>query len=117
MELVQVPRQLIRLMPQDKREFIEEECDENIELTTDDMLNLFDPVVDKVIALINNQLLACKPRLSESEQIDKLFLVGGFASNEYLFNRIKSTFLNITVTRPSEPGSAIMCGAVLCGLN
>src|SRR4051812_32849310 len=103
-------------MPLKKKEFIEDERDGHIELSRDDMLKLFDPVVEKIIDLIRKQINACESKLL-SEQIDRIFLVGGFASSEYLFQRIKDTFPYITVTRPIEPGSAIMSGAVLCGLN
>jgi hypothetical protein len=92
--------------------------DENrLKITSQQMLEyIFDPIVDQVLALIDEQLLripGVKP--------DKLFLVGGFGQSAYLLKRIKMEFVqsgrvgNLFV--PPNGALAIARGAVLYGLN
>jgi hypothetical protein len=81
-------------------------------LSPEDIKAIFDPVVDDIIGLIKTQLAAvptCKTML----------LVGGFSESPYLENRVKAAFKDTVpnIIRPPNPGSAIIQGAVLFGLN
>ncbi|KAI8888809.1 hypothetical protein K501DRAFT_209653 [Backusella circina FSU 941] len=104
----------IKLNPSGVPDYIEEN---NLKITSQQMLEyIFDPVVDQVLALIDEQL-ARIPGIRP----DKLFLVGGFGQSEYLLKRIKEEFLesgrvgNLFV--PPNGALAIAKGAVLYGLN
>ena len=56
---------------------------------------VFEPVVDKILRLIEDQLKAL------DNPVDGLVLVGGFGGNEYLFTRIQSHLPQIPlITRP-----------------
>lgn len=89
-----------------------EEADEQIQMSLIDMFGIFDPVVEQVIHLIETQFAQCK-----IFNVGKIFLVGGFAENDYLYTSIKNRFPEIQLVRPGNAGGAIMSGAVLLGLN
>ncbi|KAI8712540.1 hypothetical protein NCS52_01352400 [Fusarium sp. LHS14.1] len=87
-------------------------------ITQDDMKTLFDPVGDKVIALVADQVNRAKKETSKG--IDHLVLVGGFGSSPYIKERLKEWCLaqNIRITTPwSGAWSAVVCGAVLRGIE
>ncbi|CAG8480448.1 3807_t:CDS:2 [Acaulospora colombiana] len=77
-----------------------------------DVKEMFDPVVNKIIRLIRRQL-------NSSEGCSAMFLVGGFSESKYLQSKIRSEFNsevpNISV--PTHPISAIVKGAVRFGLR
>ncbi|CAG8445838.1 3628_t:CDS:2 [Acaulospora morrowiae] len=77
-----------------------------------DVKAMFDPVVDRIIRLIRNQLDSCS-------DCSAMFLVGGFSESKYLQSRIHREFdrevENISV--PTHPISAIVKGAVQFGLK
>jgi len=74
---------------------------------------VFDPVVKNVIELIHGQL----DRV-EGKQLKTIFLVGGFGSSGYLYDRVKAVFQNQVsqILYPSRAALAIVRGAVLSGL-
>ncbi|RIB23314.1 hypothetical protein C2G38_2171683 [Gigaspora rosea] len=84
-----------------------------IDLEYEDVKNMFDPVVGKIIRLINGQLNASPGTCAA------MFLVGGFSESKYLQTRIKQEFgdqvKNINV--PKQPIAAIVRGALDYGLN
>lgn len=75
---------------------------------------VFDPVIDEVINLIQFQL----DRLNETK-LDYIILVGGFGQSKYLLRKIKDNFEykvgNIVV--PDAGELAVSRGAVYFGLN
>nr|CAG8471845.1 741_t:CDS:2 [Entrophospora candida] len=76
------------------------------------MKSFFDPVINRIIGLINKQLENVK-------ECSAMFLVGGFCESRYLQNVIKKEFhdrvKNISV--PCHPTLAVVKGAVEYGLN
>jgi len=73
---------------------------------------VFDPVVNEVLQLIEDQL-----RRTE-QVVDALMLVGGFSGSEYLFKRVDERFgARIKViARPSDADTATLRGAAQYGL-
>ncbi|KAG2176262.1 hypothetical protein INT43_005496 [Umbelopsis isabellina] len=75
---------------------------------------VFDPVVNNVIDLIRIQLDQV-----EGNPLKTIFLVGGFGSSGYLYNKVKATFEPEVsqILYPSRAALAIVRGAVLAGLH
>jgi hypothetical protein len=73
---------------------------------------VFDPVIDQVIGLIENQMRKLEQR------IDALLLVGGFSGSEYLFKRVDDKFGPYipVIARPSDADTATCRGAAQYGL-
>ena len=89
---------------------------EAVFITFPDMKTIFDPVVERTIALIEEQLGRCT---EHGLSVEKFFVVGGFSESPYLFRRIQSTFTGRVkdIYRPTNPGSAVVQGAAYSGLN
>ncbi|KAI9271822.1 hypothetical protein BDA99DRAFT_557033 [Phascolomyces articulosus] len=77
---------------------------------------VFDPVVNKVISLIDQQY-----QQIPDHRLNFLFLVGGFGSSKYLYQRIQNVFQNTKVNQivyPAERAAlAVVRGAAYYGLN
>lgn len=91
-----------------------------ITLTHQDMKSIFDPVVDKVLALVESQLRDA--RLKEpGKPVAGIILVGGFGESVYLTNRLKSWAESqdppLFLFSPTESQAAIAKGAVCYGLE
>ncbi|GBB95727.1 hypothetical protein RclHR1_00260032 [Rhizophagus clarus] len=90
-----------------------EESDWLIEFSYKDIKSMFDPIVEKIITMIQTQLD------NNRETCSAMFLVGGFSQSKYLQKRIKQKFQrrvkNISV--PLHPIAAISRGAALYGLS
>jgi len=73
---------------------------------------VFDPVVNQVLELLEEQLRRVDQR------IDALLLVGGFSGSEYLFKRVDDQFSNRikVIARPSDADTATCRGAAQYGL-
>jgi len=73
---------------------------------------VFDPVVNQVLELIEEQL----KRLSQP--LDALLLVGGFSGSEYLFKKVDGQFGQRikVIARPSDADTATARGAAQYGL-
>lgn len=73
---------------------------------------VFEPVVQKVLVLIQEQL-------NKAKNCSAIFMVGGFGSSSYLLNRVKLEFGGMvkTISAPYKPEMAVVCGAVYVGLN
>ncbi|CAI2179278.1 13254_t:CDS:2 [Funneliformis geosporum] len=84
-----------------------------IEIDFEEVKEMFDPVIERIINLIKGQL----------DQIENdcsaMFLVGGFSESKYLQARIKSEFLEVfpSISAPILPITAVLKGAVLYGLR
>ncbi|KAF8245037.1 actin-like ATPase domain-containing protein [Wilcoxina mikolae CBS 423.85] len=98
--------------------------DTNIEdgfhfMTSDDVQKIFDPVVDRIIHLVEQQVLEVQQK---GETVAAILLVGGFGSSEYLLKRLQETrygpaSTELQVVQPINARSAIARGALLRGLD
>src|SRR6266542_1915561 len=84
-----------------------------IEIKYDDVLAMFNPVVERILNLIRDQLASSKQRCSA------MFLVGGFSESPYLVKKIEDTYKSVVpiITVPQNPITAVLRGAVMYGLN
>ncbi|RIB24215.1 hypothetical protein C2G38_2169221 [Gigaspora rosea] len=106
----------------DKLKELEENLWE-VEITFDTIKAMFDPIIDRIIRMIQAQLDNARTSKIGMAQISNtcsaIFLVGGFSQSKYLFNRIKREFAdkveNISV--PTQPAAAICRGAAMYGLS
>jgi hypothetical protein len=83
-----------------------EEAEWNIELKFEDVKEMFDPVIEKILRLIREQLDA-------SDNISAMLLVGGFSESKYLQMRIEQEFnqkLANKISVPAHPIAAIVKG-------
>ncbi|CAG8499274.1 980_t:CDS:2 [Acaulospora colombiana] len=84
-----------------------------IAISFDSVKAMFDPVIEKIVKLIDDQIS------KDGELISSIFLVGGFSESAYLQTIIKEEFssrvLNISV--PVQPIAAVVRGGVDYGLN
>ncbi|RSM15087.1 hypothetical protein CDV31_005168 [Fusarium ambrosium] len=93
---------------------------EYITLSHEDMRSIFDPVVDKIIALVESV-----SRDARQNQPDKpllgILLVGGFGESVYLHTRLnawaEAQDPKLLVANPDESWAAIARGAVCYGLE
>ncbi|OJJ02097.1 hypothetical protein ASPVEDRAFT_887752 [Aspergillus versicolor CBS 583.65] len=88
-------------------------------VSNNDLQSLFDPVVEKIISLVRQQI-AVANKEARREAVNRIILVGGFGDSEYLRNAFRNTFGptgNITVTVPKNAQAAIVQGAALRGLE
>ncbi|GIZ37993.1 hypothetical protein CKM354_000142000 [Cercospora kikuchii] len=83
-----------------------------------DLKAMFEPVVKKIIALLQSQLDA-ERRQAGHATIKTMLLVGGFGESAYLNNalRIWCQARGIRLLCPEHPQSAIVRGAALSGLH
>jgi molecular chaperone DnaK (HSP70) len=95
----------------EETKFKMEENDWIIEIKYNDVKNMFDPVIDKIISLIQH--------LQLQEKCSTILLVGGLSESTYLQKRIKEEFQHTlkNIYIPSQPMAAISRGAALYGLN
>jgi len=90
----------------------------DILLTHDDMKSCFDPVVESILDLTNDQVNAVKRKGKPA--IETVILIGGLGSSPYIREKIQKwcTEKDIRLTTPWGGGwSAVVCGAVLRGLE
>ncbi|KAG0092151.1 Heat shock 70 kDa protein 12A [Podila epicladia] len=73
---------------------------------------VFDPVVAKVLKLIQGQL-------DNAKNCSAIFMVGGFGSSTYLLERVTQAFDDKVkiISAPNRPEIAVVFGAVYAGLN
>ncbi|GBC02377.1 hypothetical protein RclHR1_00460015 [Rhizophagus clarus] len=90
-----------------------EEAEWCFELKFDDVKRIFDPVIERIIQLIDSQLRLC------NDNCFALLLTGEFGKSKYLQLRIKNEFRSRVriISRPPYSVTAIIRGAVLYGLN
>lgn len=88
----------------------------NFEISRLEMKALFDPVIDKIIRLIRDQVMAASVG---PQQVNSILLVGGFGESEYLYQRVLkwASQYNVQVIQPREASTAIVRGAVMKGLE
>lgn len=80
-------------------------------LTTERLRQMFDPTVEKVLEMIEQQVAAVK----EFGEIPRgIILVGGFGQSPYLYHRVKERFgKTIQTIQPNQGETAVVQGAVL----
>ncbi|RPA90385.1 hypothetical protein L873DRAFT_1718078, partial [Choiromyces venosus 120613-1] len=81
----------------------------------EEMRKIFDPVVQKVIQLVQQQV-------KETRQVKALVLVGGFGESEYLRCRLEAEIRTkdgkkIIILQPPNAWTAVVRGAVIRGLE
>lgn len=82
-------------------------------LTTSDLINIFKPVVDEVVQLVQEQIKAA----SSKARVKAVLLVGGFGASVYLREKLQESLgSNIKVLQPPHAWQAVVNGAVLKGL-
>ncbi|PKC69846.1 hypothetical protein RhiirA1_117194 [Rhizophagus irregularis] len=84
-----------------------------IEIDSKTMESIFEPVIQKILCLIKNQLN------NTQETCSAMFLAGGFSESKYLQKRIKERFQDQVkiISVPAQPMAAIARGAVIYGLS
>ncbi|RUS33170.1 hypothetical protein BC938DRAFT_472784 [Jimgerdemannia flammicorona] len=116
---LEIPRKLCDQMDQQHLE----DTRSNLVITLTDMLNMFDPIVDKALDLVEKHLDRSQKRLAMKRKdvnakINRMCFVGGFSASKYLWRRAQEKFGDrIEMVCPVDPGSAVVKGAVICGLN
>jgi hypothetical protein len=87
---------------------------DEFEISYKEMLSIFDPVIDQILALVGNQL-----RQVGVGGVKVLAVVGGFAASAYLMQRMKEAFRGRVpqIISPPNPGSAVCQGAVALALH
>ncbi|CAG8513962.1 9562_t:CDS:2, partial [Scutellospora calospora] len=91
------------------RDELSEEEDWEIEFDFTTVKSFFDPVIRKILQLINDQI--------NKNVCSIIFLVGGFSESKYLQKRVRQKFSNYKVAVPPHPMAAIARGAVEYGLD
>ena len=83
-----------------------------IELRFQDVKSMFDPLISKIVELINGQLNA-------DNTCSVIFLIGGFSESKYLQKRIKEEFSDRVkqISIPQQSVAAVARGALKYGLN
>ncbi|HAG80071.1 MAG TPA: chaperone protein [Cyanobacteria bacterium UBA12227] len=88
--------------------------DENIYLSRQTMEAIFRPTLDGLVSTVENQFSALG-----DEEVDIIFLVGGFSTSPVLRQRIQKEFRDKVqnIVMPPRPGAAILKGAASFGVN
>ncbi|CAG8662851.1 6583_t:CDS:2 [Rhizophagus irregularis] len=82
-----------------------------IDLDFKTVKGFFDPVIDKILKLIKDQLKKCP-------DCSMMYLVGGFSESKYLQTRVKQAFEHkIKIAVPPRPVIAVVSGACEYGLD
>lgn len=98
--------------PQDTIIDVPNEENAKIIVTPNDMLTkIFDPIVDKILALIEDQYIAMQKAEME---LDMIILTGGLGQSTYLLNKIEDNFSGrgIQVHAPLQYDQSVVRGAV-----
>ncbi|CAB4489839.1 unnamed protein product [Rhizophagus irregularis] len=83
----------------------------NFKLEFEDVKAIIDPIVERIVQLVDSQLRLC-------DNCFAISLVGDFGRSKYLQLRIEEKFsTRVLVSRPPNSCTAILRGAVLQGLN
>ena len=80
-------------------------------MKAEEVKSIFDPIVDKIIKLVNDQIRAT------SRPIRAVLLVGGFGQNNYLKERLRTSLSSaVQILQPPNAWTAVLRGAVMMGL-
>ena len=116
----QIPTNFYKFILKRKPELLEKLADEqngddeNIHLSRSTMENIFRPTLNGLVLTVENQF-----KKLGGEQVDIIFLVGGFSTSPVLRQRIKKEFGNRVekIVMPPRPSVAILKGAASFGVN
>ncbi|KAH8689553.1 hypothetical protein BGW36DRAFT_391084 [Talaromyces proteolyticus] len=99
----------------DPKYFDEEE--RMVFLSSEDLRSIFDPVVERILAMVRQQIQDSQEETGN--RINRIILVGGFGDSEYLRKAFRESFepMDINITVPDKPQAAIVQGAALRGLE
>jgi molecular chaperone DnaK (HSP70) len=82
-----------------------------INIKAEEIKAIFDPVVAKIIKLVEDQIRAT------SRTIKAVLLVGGFGQNNYLKERLRTSLSStVQILQPPNAWTAVVRGAVMMGL-
>ena len=70
----------------------------NLAMTADDLKGIYDPVVTRILILVQKQLDAIEN--THPGRAVPILLVGGFGSSKYLKRRLEERFQQCTVLQP-----------------
>ncbi|WYZ35190.1 hypothetical protein EsH8_I_001466 [Colletotrichum jinshuiense] len=90
----------------------------NLALDREDLLSVFDPTIDKTVALVRRQIAAVMVKSGRKPK--QIILVGGFGRCVYLRSRLQDaigTGIEIIQGQGTKPWTAICRGAVIHGLT
>ncbi|RPB14079.1 actin-like ATPase domain-containing protein [Morchella conica CCBAS932] len=87
-------------------------------ITREEMKEIFDPVIDKIIPLVENQVRNVEAKSSQGLRLTSILLVGGFGSSKYLLKRIekevrRADMSPIEIIQPANAWSAVARGAAI----
>lgn len=85
--------------------------------TNEEILQCFEPVVNRILELVRNQIIAIQ---AQNRTLQNILVVGGFGASEYLFQQIKLHVppqFQSKVVRPMDAVAAIVKGAVTAGIT
>ncbi|KAL2757800.1 hypothetical protein ACRALDRAFT_2025514 [Sodiomyces alcalophilus JCM 7366] len=85
--------------------------------TNEEILQCFEPVVNRILELVRNQIIAIQ---AQNRTLQNILVVGGFGASEYLFQQIKLHVppqFQTKVVRPMDSVAAIVKGAVTAGIT
>ncbi|GIQ88500.1 hypothetical protein KIPB_010758, partial [Kipferlia bialata] len=109
---IEIPPRITKLLPEGVRDTLDD-TDGDLDLTSDEVADIFRPAVTRVITLIEHTMTEVQNKMGQRPSA--LMLVGGFSASHYLVGCIKHHFKGQVdrVWNPADPGSAVMCGGVL----
>ncbi|KAI1323311.1 actin-like ATPase domain-containing protein [Xylariaceae sp. FL0255] len=85
--------------------------------TNEEILQCFEPVVNRILELVRNQIIAIQ---AQNRTLQNILVVGGFGASEHLFQQIKLHVppqFQSKVVRPMDSVAAIVKGAVTAGIT
>ncbi|KAI9751050.1 MAG: hypothetical protein M1815_001453 [Lichina confinis] len=91
--------------------------DSYMTFTNEEILQCFEPVVNRILELVRNQIIAIQ---AQNRTLQNVLVVGGFGASEYLFQQIKLHVppqYQAKVVRPMDSVAAIVKGAVTAGIT
>jgi hypothetical protein len=89
-----------------------------IAVTPEEVQRLFDSVLDHLIELVEEELDQMIANNGAQSEPERLLLVGGLSTSEYLQERLLSHFgSRVTLLLPAHPAAAVLFGAVLYGCD
>jgi len=82
-----------------------------MKISAEEMSGIFDPIIEKVIALTQSQIRNTKM------PVRTVLLVGGFGQNNYLKQRLRAALgPAVEILQPPNAWTAVVRGAVMMGL-
>ncbi|KAF3289264.1 hypothetical protein TWF970_003044 [Orbilia oligospora] len=92
--------------------------DNELEFTAEELQGLFDPVVERIVRLVQDQVQCIN---NTGKVVSAIFLVGGFGESHYLYQSLvewaNQYHISLPVINPRESWSAIMRGAIVRELH